>query len=270
MVFTFGGMPQLTSLGRRGAGRTCPPLLLQDKRGGQSKEAQMSNPDSFIDEVSEEVRKDRLFGYMRKYGWIAVLVVLLVVGGTAFLEFRKSQATNAAQSVGDEILAALELDDDAERATALAAIDVAGGAAAITGLLAASDLTETGDLDGAVEALNSVAIQEDVPEIYRDIAALKSAMVTEGPLSEDDRRAILDRLATPGGAFRLLAQEQLALMDIQNGEVDSALEKFTAIAQDAEVTGGLRERAFSMIVALDGDLEALIGEMIGLAAQGDQ
>ena len=230
----------------------------------------MSNSDSFIDEVSEEVRKDQLFGYIRRYGWIAVLVVFLVVGGTAFLEFRKSQAESAAQAAGDEILAALEIDDDAERAAALAAVEVEGGAAAVTGLLAAADLTETGDFDGAVNALNAVALQDDAPQIYRDIAALKSAMVADGPLSDDDRRAILEGMAVPGAPFRLLAQEQLALMNIQNGEVELALEQYAAIAQDAEVTGGLRDRAFSMIVAMDGDLEALISGLIGLPAEGEQ
>ena len=230
----------------------------------------MSNTDSFIDEVSEEVRKDQLFGYMRKYGWIAVLVVLVVVGGTAFVEFRKTQAANAAQATGDEIRAALEIDDDSERAAALAAVNAEGGAAVVTGLLAAADLTETGDLDGAVAALNEVAQQEDAPEVYRDIAALKSAMIGGDAMSDDERRAILDRLAIPGSAFRLLAQEQLALMSIQNGDVDLAIEQYTAIAQDAEVTGGLRDRAFSMIVALDGDLEALLGGLIGATVAGEQ
>ena len=31
----------------------------------------MSNPDSFIEEVTEEVRRDKLFALFRKYGWIA-------------------------------------------------------------------------------------------------------------------------------------------------------------------------------------------------------
>ena len=44
----------------------------------------MSNPDSFIREVTEEVRRDRLYGYVRRYGWIAALLVLLVVGGAAW------------------------------------------------------------------------------------------------------------------------------------------------------------------------------------------
>ncbi|MBU2993757.1 tetratricopeptide repeat protein [Octadecabacter sp. 1_MG-2023] len=230
----------------------------------------MSNPESFIEEVSEEVRKDQLFGYMRKYGWIAVLAVLLVVGGTAYSEYRKAQTTAAAQAAGDEILAALEMDDDAERAAALGAIELSGGAGAITGLLTASNLVETGDINGAVTALEAVALDDTAPAVYRDLAALKAAMVQGEELSLDDRRAMLTGLATPGSTFRLIAQEQLALLNVEAGDIDTAIDQFAAIGQDAEVTQGLRERAFSMIVALGGDIDALIGNTGQTSEQGDQ
>lgn len=219
----------------------------------------MSNPETFIDEVTEEVRKERLFGYMRKYGWIAVLVVLVIVGGTAYSELRKAQATSAAEAAGDEILNALEIDDDAARAAALQAIDATGGAGAITGLLAAADLVETDDAAGAAATLDAVALDGDVPQVYRDLAALKSAMVQSDIMSADDRSAMLVGLAAPGATFRLVAQEQLALISVEEGDIDTAIQQFSAIAQDAEVTRGLRERAFSMIVALDGDIEELLG-----------
>ena len=49
----------------------------------------MSNPDSFIDEVTEEVRRDRLFRLFRKYGWIGGVVVALIVACTlAFYSVR--------------------------------------------------------------------------------------------------------------------------------------------------------------------------------------
>ena len=52
----------------------------------------MSDTDSFIDEVTEEVRRDKLFGYFRRYGWIAALVILALVGTTAYNEWKKSAA----------------------------------------------------------------------------------------------------------------------------------------------------------------------------------
>ena len=67
----------------------------------------MSETDSFIDEVTEEVRRDKLFALFRKYGWIGIALVLVIVGGAAWTEWRKLTARSAAQSFGDAIVAAL-------------------------------------------------------------------------------------------------------------------------------------------------------------------
>ena len=40
----------------------------------------MSQSDSFIEEVTEEVRRDRLFATMKRFGWIAIVLVLRIVG----------------------------------------------------------------------------------------------------------------------------------------------------------------------------------------------
>ena len=58
----------------------------------------MSDTDSFIEEVSEEVRRDRLYNFFRKYAWVGVLVVLTIVGGTAFLEYQKSTVKSKAEN----------------------------------------------------------------------------------------------------------------------------------------------------------------------------
>jgi len=71
----------------------------------------VSDTDSFINEVSEEVRRDALYGYLRRYGWIAILVVVLLVGGAAYNEYNKAQTTAASQDAGDQLLTALAQDD---------------------------------------------------------------------------------------------------------------------------------------------------------------
>ena len=68
----------------------------------------MSETDSFIDEVTEEVRRDRLFRLCARYGWIAVLAVLLLVGGAGWNEWRKAEERERRRPSGDAILAALE------------------------------------------------------------------------------------------------------------------------------------------------------------------
>ena len=82
----------------------------------------MSNTDSFIEEVNEEVRRDRLYGYLRRYGWIAILAVILIVGGAAWSEYRKAQTRAQAEALGDAMLSALAENDSTNRVTALAAI----------------------------------------------------------------------------------------------------------------------------------------------------
>jgi len=57
----------------------------------------VSETDSFIDEVSEEVRRDQLYGVFRKYVWIALGAVFLIVGAAAFNEWRKAQTRSANQ-----------------------------------------------------------------------------------------------------------------------------------------------------------------------------
>ena len=87
----------------------------------------MSNTDGFIEEVSEEVRKDKLFALYKKYGWIAVLVIFGLVGGAGFLEYQKSASANAAAARGDALIAALEQDDATLRALELNNISNSGG-----------------------------------------------------------------------------------------------------------------------------------------------
>ena len=98
----------------------------------------MSNPESFIDEVTEEVRRDRLFAMFRKYGWIGALLVVAIVGGAAWNEWQKSQAEARAEGFGDAMLEALDQGGE-ERRAALDAIPADGQQAALKALMVASD-----------------------------------------------------------------------------------------------------------------------------------
>ena len=82
----------------------------------------MSDTDSFIDEVTEEVRRDRLYGYLRRYGWIGIVVVVLIVAGATWSEYRKAQTEAEAEALGDAIIAAMSREDAADRAAAVAEI----------------------------------------------------------------------------------------------------------------------------------------------------
>ncbi|GAA6158395.1 hypothetical protein NBRC116589_05690 [Ruegeria sp. HU-ET01832] len=219
----------------------------------------MSDVDSFIDEVTEEVRRDRLYLLLRRWGWIGVLLVVLIVGGAAFNEIRKSRATSQAQELGDAILAALAKNDSGERATDLAAVESAspGGDAVLNMLLSASQV-EAGSEQDAVDSLNTIAVQGDLPEIYRAIAAFKALLLQSDTMPAADRRQQFEALAAPGAPLRLLAEEQLALIDVAEGNTDAAIERLQTLRQDAEIGADLQQRAAQLIVALGGVPEPLV------------
>jgi hypothetical protein len=219
----------------------------------------VSESDSFINEVTEEVRRERLYAYLRRYGWIGIVVVLALVGGAAFNEYRKAAQANAAQALGDQVLDALQTEDDAARAAALLALNVEGQAAAVTGLLTASEQQRAGDVAGALATLEALAVNPDVDPLYRDLAQFKSLMVGDGVMDPAERMAALEALAIPGSAYRLLAMEQMALAYMASDDTDAALAVLAAIAEDAEVPAGLQQRAQSLIVALGGEVPAAPG-----------
>ena len=210
----------------------------------------MSNSDSFIDEVTEEVRRDRLYAVARKYGWIAVVLVLLVVGGAAWREYTIARDQARAEAFGDALLDALDLGDQAERARALAEVPATGSQIALKALILSSD--PAADKAGALAALQAVAADEAEPQVYRDLAALRTVMLAGADLPIAQRRSALQGLQ--GRAFDLLAREQLAYLLIEEGKKVEAIAALTALIQDQAAPNGLIARASQAIVALGGSL----------------
>ena len=227
----------------------------------------MSNSDGFIEEVTEELRRDQMMAKLKRYGWIAVLAVLLIVGGAAFSEYRKAQTRAQAEGLGDAILTALENEDAAARVAGLQSIEAADPqASAVLALLTASEQLTADDLAGAVANLDAVAVNGDVPLIYRQIAQFKSLTLQTDTMPAADRRQGFEALGAAGGNLSLLAQEQLALIAIQEGDIDGAIATYQAVLNDAGVTPDLQQRALQVIVALGGELDlsgALIDENNG-------
>lgn len=223
----------------------------------------MSDTDSFIEEVSEEVRRDQLWGYVRKFGWIVVLLILLAVGFTAWGEYRKSRAAMAAQELGDRIVAAGASGDAAQRAAALGAVvPEAGKADVVVRMRQAGDLVEAGDEAGALAVYDAIASDGSDP-IYADLAALK-AIVLRGPaLSTESRIAALETLAAPGAPFRTLALEQQAMALVEAGRKDEAIGILSALFEDNDSTDGLRQRVSQLIVALGGELPSSVRLLSG-------
>jgi len=213
----------------------------------------LSESESFIEEVSDEVRRDKLFKIFKKYGWILALVVVSIVGGTAYNEWNKAQLETMARLHGDLMQAARAAGDvDALR-------PLTEGDAPLTVLAQferSNILTAAGDTVGAVQALRAVTQNLDAPAIYTDLAWLKIIMLDGANMAENERNDAYERLTAPNGPYRLLAQEQRAMQYVRDGDIDAAKAELAKLLVDPSITPGLRNRAQQLIVALGGSLEA--------------
>ena len=204
----------------------------------------MSDTDSFIDEVTEEVRRDRLFGYFRRYGWIPAVIILVLVGGTAYSEWSKSVVAQAAQVRGDALLDALDVQDKPESISALSSIVAQEDTDVVASFLLAGL-----DQSLASELLTVIAENMEQPKYIRDLARLKLA-ATPDAASKDEAVSILTDLSAPGGLYRNAATEILVALELQRGNRDVALVLLQSHVQDAGATQAQVQRMGELIVAL--------------------
>ena len=203
----------------------------------------MSNPENFIDEVSEEVRRDRFFAFLRRYGWILGLAILAAIAFAGWHEWRKAAGRETAQQFGDELTLAMESPGGGETLEAIAARD-GGRRAAIAAMLAGA----AGP--GEAAALARVADDAGLPPAWRDLARLKQVMAAGDSMPAAERRAALDALARPGAPYRPLALEQLALLSLAEGQTEAAVAALQTLQQEPELTSALQRRVVQLLVAL--------------------
>jgi hypothetical protein len=217
----------------------------------------LHNNDSFIDEVSEEVRRDKLFAGLRRYRWLIAAVIVLIVGGAAVNEWLKLRRAAQAEAAGYALRAAYAEADPAARAAALGALAASDPSAAVLARLAqAGAMAEAGDAEGAAALLGEVAGDGDTREPYKALAALQRVMLLGSAMDASERQATLELLANPGAPFRPLALEQRALMRLDAGDKPAAIADLQAVLEEPAASEALRGRARQLIIAAGGALPA--------------
>ncbi len=208
--------------------------------------------DSFIDEVTEDLRRDRLFAMFRRFGWIAIALILALVGGAIWREYSTGQAQSRAQAFGDAVLAAEKASDPA---VAYVAIDPQGsvGRKAVADLLAASADADAGATEKAGQLLATAATELQGDPILHDLALLKSVIAAGATMDAADRDTILSTLSKPGAPFEMLALEQKAIALAGAGRDEDAVVLIRQIQQKDGLTETLRRRLSEMMIVLGAD-----------------
>ncbi|MFK5996616.1 MAG: hypothetical protein QM492_00745 [Rhodobacterales bacterium] len=217
----------------------------------------MSETDSFIEEVTDEVRKDRLYAYYKKYGWIVGLAIVLIVGGASYLEWSKSQAIVAAEARGDAIAVALSKKTPTEQVAALQSLSAdAGAAAVLLQFQEATILIQDGQKGAALAALDKIAQSDSTSPIYRDLARFKALVLRGKDMDVAKRLTAFQGLATPGNALRPLALEQIAIAKLDAGDEKAAIDQLKQLLEEPNLPAGVQQRAIQLLVSLGGEIPA--------------
>ena len=220
--------------------------------------------DSFIREVEEELRSERLRSFWDRFGRIviagAVLVVLVVAGVRLYEWYTATQRAEA----GDAFMNAVRLAEDGKRDEAVAALrDLEGDAtpvyAALAKLRAAAELAREGKTDEAVAAYDLVAADGALDENFRAIASLRAGLLLVDTGTPADVESRVSRLSGPTAPYRASAREALGLAYFKANDMDKAFAQFDAIQTDDRVSQPLRQRArimLDLIAARGGPVQA--------------
>ena len=190
----------------------------------------MSETDSFLQEVSEELRRDKLYRNMRKYGWIGLLLVVIIVGGAAYREYQKSQAAERAQLFGPNIIKALKEKKSVDRISKLQEIKApSDNAKAVLAMLVSAEANNEEASIQELSKLADVVDDLDVEAHYRDLLNFKILLGSAEKMGLEERKSAFLKLSEPGNPFRLLAEEQLVIIELEQGNIDGAVEKISKI-----------------------------------------
>lgn len=211
--------------------------------------------DNFIEEVDEELKRERYQDLWRKYGRYLVGAVLLVVIAVAAVVGWRQYQTNLRIESGLEYVRAVELAAADKPAEALAAFRALGedgtaGYRAFARFREAALHAEQGNEAAAAEQYDAIARDADTDPIFRNLALLLYALSVADRAEPGALIERLEPLTAAQSPWRFSALEITALLKRRQGEVASAEAIYQRLADDPAAPQGVRARAAEFLAIL--------------------
>lgn len=203
--------------------------------------------DSFVQEVDESLRQDRVLQFFKRYGvWVlgALVVFVLAIGGW---QAWRAYSINAAREHSDDYLAAQRLagegDLDAAK-TEFEALAERGPAhfRVMARLEHAAILQAQGDLEGALTEFDAAAEAARDP-VMRETAQLRAAYIAADTQDFAALQTRLQPLIESEGRLSFLARELLAIEAWEAGNLDVARETLQNLTLAFDAPEAVRQRA---------------------------
>lgn len=202
-----------------------------------------------FDEVGEDLRRERLKRFWQNYGWVVILLAVLVVAATAGWRIWEHYTTTAAADAGDRYEAALaEARDGSDPLAAAAALEAFAAEApklyaALAQFRAASEHAAAGETDNALASFERLSADAGLPQEFRDLAAIRAAMIA---VDREDLAAVKARVAAfdnDTSPWRFSAREVVALAAVKAEAWEEARAMAEKIINDTNAPRGISARA---------------------------
>lgn len=213
---------------------------------------------AFLREVDEELRREQLMTFWRRWGrWIVVAVIVGLIGLAAGLWWRQHQAEQAGAD-GEKLAAAYKAlaankPDEAQKMLTALAGSSASGVRALARFTQADILLQKKDSKGAAAKFAEVANEESYAQAFRDLALLRQTATEYDSLKP---QTVVDRLqgmAVKDSPWFGSAGEMVAIAYLRMGKRDAAGKLFGEIGQAEGVPASIRQRAVQMAGVLGVD-----------------
>tara|TARA_B100000989_G_scaffold266011_1_gene219222 strand:+ start:73 stop:711 length:639 start_codon:yes stop_codon:yes gene_type:complete len=195
----------------------------------------MVESESFIKEVSEEVRRDRLFKLLNKFKWPLFALLILSVGAVGSYEYYKFDKKSRAQRNGEFLLSAIEnLNDNGQIVTE--EIDNKFVAVLIK-LNEAKYFEKEGDIKSATAAYNNIISKYGDNKFFNHYSKFQLYLMDPAEsLRDTEKITVLDELSAPDGPLKLLALEQKLYLYVKINDLENIKLQVNLILSDQAIT----------------------------------
>lgn len=214
--------------------------------------------DTFVREVDEELRRDQLTDFWKRFGrWLLAGVLLTVAAWGGWLYWQSQQET-AAGLDGEAFSQTLQKLESGNLAAAEADLAKLKNSK-FEGYRISARLTEAavvqgkGDTKGAAKLYAAIAADTAVPKPWRDMALVRQTSAEFDTLAPGAVIARLKPLAAKGEPWFGSAGEMVAIAYLNQNRPDQAGKLFADIGKDEQVPESIRSRAVQMAGALGVD-----------------
>ena len=200
----------------------------------------MSLNDSFINEVTEEVRRDKLFKYFKKYSWIGILLIFILVCAVAINEWMKQNEKLSNQKNGDELSSVLNTFSKEQNLEEYFVYIDKNKPGSILAILNPLFLNSKVELNKKLQYLENVYTDENLPLVLKDLALFY--LYHLGNKTYDEKFQILAKLSGPDRPFKLLAVEGKINLYLEKGLFKEALQEIEVIQPELSNSFSLNNR----------------------------